>query len=71
MKQKALARVEYSSSGANSVPVHLTGYADTDNEEILAARTRYHELLDGLAGTRRWQMRCLRRFTQAQTSRFS
>lgn len=29
MKQKALARVEYSSSGANSVPVHLTGYADT------------------------------------------
>lgn len=29
MKQKALARVEYSSPSANSVPVHLTGYADT------------------------------------------
>ena len=27
--------------------VEATGYADTDNEEILAARTRYHELLDG------------------------
>lgn len=29
MKQKALARVEYSSLGAKNVPVHLTGYADT------------------------------------------
>ncbi|MCI8880113.1 MAG: preprotein translocase subunit SecA [Clostridiaceae bacterium] len=27
--------------------IEATGYADTDNEEILAARTRYHELLDG------------------------
>ncbi len=26
--------------------VEATGYADTDNEEILAARTRYHKLLE-------------------------